>query len=1279
MAVGNGHGSKFILLLTFLNMRTCFCKYQVQLVLVSQDVSLECRIAPQLHTLLWKYNDKYIDLSKYNKPPKNAKTATLNITNVGFSDAGNYTCMQVRNEGRILTTTFKLQVQGFPTVSVSQNTTVEGDCISATCCIAYSMNLEEIVLLWYIGNETITGSFVKQFQEQTLQGLYTECSNVTFTSLRRFIDQNLQCIAQNELQVSTATQLQVYWPPQLHILVNNKEIENSIDVIKGSEHTFKCISSNSNPEADLKMTINTANTTVSSSIQAKNEDGTHYSENSLSFVIQENITLVECIALGKFNKSGARKSIKLFAYDLPRLGIALNNDEVIDTVEVIKGQKYNLTCKARFSKKNFDLRWTINNASIGINANSLSYEDTNGHLPANLHISHVFQSNSTIVVCSADGNSESFEVTKRIEVLAYDVPDLNIIVNTQSAVGSIVIYGDPVVNLTCIAANASSQLAVDWMKHGKRLEQQNERMITRFVENQNSIMTSNVSIVLQEHFTNVSCVSSGESELQRQVTSLVIQYYENPNLTLYYKEDISPVSLHVYVGTRVRLTCNASNVESFDSFDWRVAGLCATQGENYFTKMVNGSNEALSATSLDMAVQRAEVVEVTCVALDKNNTVRDTSVTLIIEFHDLPEISITLDGVNTTDGIIQMRYGTNHSVTCNVKGDILLAYILYLSISATPETNITNGSQVIERRGKYNNVPLTLTFQARSENVYAECKIESPVEMRNISTHLQIATFASPEIIIVFKEEIMKTNISIAPDITHKLTCLAMGGKPNVTLVWLTKSSEVFEVNSTTYAQRNDQDQYFDIFNDLYFRLETEIAQVTCTADSELEEQRCNSTVTLLMKPQAESTDLHSWNLNKIIITPALILAAVLVVTFIIYRNVRRFRPFSILDTRIAAITRPDTETICTSLDDTIAGGEHMAACSAQIDQTGTTSANRKQSMALPKVPRENRRSYGDYASLRIKSLHAKIYKRHEVCFVLHLKKGMLLDRWMGTIVNKNGNKKSVFVTSVKEDRQVKREYHWDMYVQKVMEMPHHRALIKTVGLCIDRVNIFLLQNYQPVGTLDDWMVGKQQTVSSFTTVEVLEYANQIVAGMEMIVTYGFLHPGLSMKKILLTERKCCKIYDFCLKEDVLKKVDLIKGKENRPTLPPETEERNEYTWASDSWSVAICICDVFAYAHGIKVDIDGETEDGQRDLPIDVQNSLQECYSKDPMNRLPLRNLKESLSTWLSEEGIKLMPDDDSESSSCSSPSVSDDEDGYMSMSAHVTVDRHDIITTSL
>lgn len=95
-----------------ITVRTCFCKYQVQLVLVSQDVSLECRIALQLHTLLWKYNDKYIDPSKYNKPPENARTATLNITNVGFSDAGNYTCMQVRNIGHILTTTFKLQVQG---------------------------------------------------------------------------------------------------------------------------------------------------------------------------------------------------------------------------------------------------------------------------------------------------------------------------------------------------------------------------------------------------------------------------------------------------------------------------------------------------------------------------------------------------------------------------------------------------------------------------------------------------------------------------------------------------------------------------------------------------------------------------------------------------------------------------------------------------------------------------------------------------------------------------------------------------------------------------------------------------------------------------------------------------------------------------------------------------------------------------------------------------------------------------------------------------------------
>ncbi|XP_071842097.1 uncharacterized protein [Apostichopus japonicus] len=1188
-------------------MRTSNAK--VVLALLHDNVTFTCEIYPFPHTLLWKYENDVIDNKAYQagvQANDNVVSMKWNIPNVHFKDAGDYSCVQYPTKGFSKSSNFQLLVQGHPNISVSQTTTVEGESITATCCVENSFPPGESLFSWSLGEMPVTRYQHVPFQEACFNSFHIQCCDVVFTSSRDVHDQEITCLIDNELQASTSSRLEIFWPPELRILVNDERTEGNIDVIKGKMYDFKCIASDSNPAADVKWKINGYYTDGNSS-NFHTDDGTHYSQSSLSYVLNQHDAILECIALGNFDTNRTRTSIHVFAHDLPRLRIFLNEDEVIDTVEVIKGQTYNLACEARSAKFKVELRWIINSVSIDENVNHLFNEDTNGNVSSKIDLSYAFQTHTSTVVCSAYVEPEFVTVSKRAQVFAYLVPDLNILVNDASSVGKISVYDKPVVNLTCIAINASSQLEVEWTAEGKRLDELYGVRIIPFVKNTNGIVTSNVSIVLREDYTTVSCVSSGESELQRKVTSVVIQYYEAPNVTMYYKGDVARVDLNVYVGTHVRLTCNASNVEVLDSLTWHLTRLSLTPGENNINTIINGSGEELAVTSLDMTVSRAEVLNVTCIAIDSNRTVRDTSVTLTIEFHDFPEISICLDGLNTTDEIMHMRYDTNHSVTCNVRGDMLSAYVLFFSISPSPKVKIANETMAIEHRGKYNIDPLTLPFQARSEYFYAKCKIEDPVEMRNVSTHLQIATFVPPEIIIVFQEEIIKTNISIDPDITHKLTCFAMGGNPNVTLVWLTKSSEVFEVNSTTYAQRNEQDQYFDIVNDLYFRLETEIAQVICTADSELEEQNCNSSVTLLMKLQAESTDLHSWNLNKIIITPALILAAVLVGTFIIYRNVRRFRSFSNLDTRSAAITRPDTETICTSLDDTIAGGEHMAVCSAQIDKTGNTPANRKQSMALPKVPRENRRSYRDYASLRIKSLHAKIYKRHEVCFVLHLKKGMLLDRWMGTIVNKNGNKKSVFVTSVKEDRQVKREYHWDMYVQKVMEMPHHRALIQTVGLCIDRVNIFLLQNYQPVGTLDDWMVGKQQTASSITTVEVLEYANQIVAGMEMIVTYGFLHPGLSMKKILLTERKCCKIYDFCLKEDVSKKVDLIKGKENRPTLPPETEERNEYTWASDSWSVAICICDVFAYAHGIKVDIDGETEDGQRDLPIDVFS----CHKK--------------------------------------------------------------------
>lgn len=105
--------------------------------------------------------------------------------------------------------------------------------------------------------------------------------------------------------------------------------------------------------------------------------------------------------------------------DLPRLRIFLNEDEVIDTVEVIKGQKFNLACEARSAEFKVELRWIINSVSIDENVNHLFNEDTNGNVSSKIDLSYAFQTHTSTVVCSAYVEPEFVTVSKRAQVFAY--------------------------------------------------------------------------------------------------------------------------------------------------------------------------------------------------------------------------------------------------------------------------------------------------------------------------------------------------------------------------------------------------------------------------------------------------------------------------------------------------------------------------------------------------------------------------------------------------------------------------------------------------------------------------------------------------------------------------------------------------------------------------------------------------------------------------------------------------------------------------------------------
>ncbi|PIK39151.1 hypothetical protein BSL78_24009, partial [Apostichopus japonicus] len=209
--------------------------------------------------------------------------------------------------------------------------------------------------------------------------------------------------------------------------------------------------------------------------------------------------------------------------------------------------------------------------------------------------------------------------------------------------------------------------------------------------------------------------------------------------------------------------------------------------------------------------------------------------------------------------------------------------------------------------------------------------------------------------------------------------------------------------------------------------------------------------------------------------------------------------------------------------------------------------------------------------------------------------------------------------------------------------------------------NIYLLQEYIPVGSLHENLVihgnDYRGNNAEFASSELFDIGLQILKGMEFIVTYGFLHPGISTRRILFTENGCCKLYDFCLKEDARKHVICIKGKDIRSPLPPEAEARNEYTWASDSWSVAMCVLKLMTF------DISG-TEEAMApetliQCPSYVQNCFKDCQSENPHDRPPLSDLRQALLNW--KEEVQLITSHVEAIGVTTSSKGRQDDDGYI------------------
>ncbi|PIK46093.1 putative tyrosine kinase receptor Cad96Ca-like, partial [Apostichopus japonicus] len=217
------------------------------------------------------------------------------------------------------------------------------------------------------------------------------------------------------------------------------------------------------------------------------------------------------------------------------------------------------------------------------------------------------------------------------------------------------------------------------------------------------------------------------------------------------------------------------------------------------------------------------------------------------------------------------------------------------------------------------------------------------------------------------------------------------------------------------------------------------------------------------------------------------------------------------------------------------------------------------------------------------KQVQGKMYNVEDLQRIYQMKVGPIYTRWMGTINLSSEEKRCVVVTTPSENGSQQNERSWDQYVKRMLDIPENPNIVTMEGFCVDGGQICLFHTHLNCKTLDKHLriplegnVEKTPSVA-MTITEVMKYVIGILKGMELIHSYGFVHPGLSTKKILLTDQAECKLYDFCLTKDARHTVRTYKKQNDffDYNAPPEVVSRNEYTCESDVWYIALVIWEI--------------------------------------------------------------------------------------------------------
>ncbi|KAJ8034863.1 Fibroblast growth factor receptor 2 [Holothuria leucospilota] len=191
--------------------------------------------------IIWQHNGKSI----LNHDPESAQirtdkftsrvigepsTVELEISNVSFNDAGNYSCILYLQSGVPKKNQMTLKVQGYPSLSLNSNITVEGDFLEATCCVQFAPPFVDEEIRW------VLEEFPDLPNVDTATGMSTSsqdgiiCNTLKIQTIRDYNNKQLRCYVGSQPDLSAAVSLDILYPPTVDILGISEESTLSVEI-----------------------------------------------------------------------------------------------------------------------------------------------------------------------------------------------------------------------------------------------------------------------------------------------------------------------------------------------------------------------------------------------------------------------------------------------------------------------------------------------------------------------------------------------------------------------------------------------------------------------------------------------------------------------------------------------------------------------------------------------------------------------------------------------------------------------------------------------------------------------------------------------------------------------------------------------------------------------------------------------------------------------------------------------------------------------------------------